>query len=56
MHSSFIKLRLRNTVVWPIHTAGEGVTVCSWAELTGICLFPVFNLPPMDRLYIQISN
>ena len=49
------QLRLRNTVEHLIHTAGEGInsTIIQCVHeqsLTGICIFPVFYLLPMDHL------
>ena len=48
-------LRLRNTVIGPINTAGEGVNFATIQcvheqSLTGICIFPLFYLLPMDHL------
>ena len=49
------RLRLRNTLNDLIHTAEEGfkstIIQCDHEQsLTGICIFPVFYLLPMDNL------
>ena len=50
-----IDFNFSNTVNDVIHTAGEGVnsTIIQCVHeqsLTGICIFPVFYLLPMDHL------
>ena len=54
-------LTLRNTVVKPLNTAGEVVystTIKCVHEqsLTGICIFPVLYLLPIDHLYKLLTK
>ena len=44
-----------------IHTAGEGVNSTTFQciheqNLTGICIFPVFHLFPMDPMYKSLTQ